>query len=140
MTIEDLEIFLLIQKIIVLVVQLIEIYWRSKYQMQWHNTYSWGNHKHYNKTRFCLGRWIPRFWEIKFSLHFRIRYLLQGKKNCKVSICKKEKYSNKMVKVNIPEKVCIVCNRPFSYRKKWRNCWDEVKYCSKRCRGNRWKK
>jgi len=22
-----------------------------------------------------------------------------------------------MVKVNIPEKVCIVCNRPFSYRK-----------------------
>ncbi len=42
-----------------------------------------------------------------------------------------------MVKVNIPEKVCIVCDRPFSYRKKWRKCWDEVKYCSKRCRGNR---
>jgi hypothetical protein len=32
------------------------------------------------------------------------------------------------------EKVCWVCDRPFTWRKKWANCWDEVKYCSERCR------
>ena len=24
----------------------------------------------------------------------------------------------------------------FSWRKKWERCWDEVKYCSERCRKN----
>jgi hypothetical protein len=23
---------------------------------------------------------------------------------------------------------------PFTWRKKWADCWDEVKYCSDRCR------
>ncbi|RYE16560.1 MAG: DUF2256 domain-containing protein, partial [Sphingobacteriaceae bacterium] len=23
---------------------------------------------------------------------------------------------------------------PFDWRKKWEKCWDEVKYCSDRCR------
>ncbi|MGB7415348.1 MAG: DUF2256 domain-containing protein [Thermosynechococcaceae cyanobacterium] len=32
------------------------------------------------------------------------------------------------------EKICLVCDRPFTWRKKWANCWDEVKYCSERCR------
>ncbi|NVK04834.1 MAG: DUF2256 domain-containing protein [Flavobacteriia bacterium] len=35
------------------------------------------------------------------------------------------------------EKMCPVCNRPFSWRKKWKKNWDEVKYCSERCRRNR---
>lgn len=38
---------------------------------------------------------------------------------------------------NLPTKRCPVCNRDFSYRKKWRRCWDEVVYCSERCRGMR---
>ncbi|MGB0248788.1 MAG: DUF2256 domain-containing protein [Flavobacteriales bacterium] len=33
-----------------------------------------------------------------------------------------------------PDKTCVVCQRPFSWRKKWERCWDEVKYCSERCR------
>jgi len=37
-------------------------------------------------------------------------------------------------KENLPEKICIVCKRPFTWRKKWRKDWDEVKYCSQRCR------
>lgn len=37
-------------------------------------------------------------------------------------------------KRNLPQKSCLVCNRPFSWRKKWEKCWDEVKYCSDRCR------
>ncbi|WP_370170615.1 MULTISPECIES: DUF2256 domain-containing protein [Hyphomonas] len=34
----------------------------------------------------------------------------------------------------MPEKTCAVCNRPFSWRKKWARVWEEVKYCSERCR------
>ncbi|WP_440056814.1 DUF2256 domain-containing protein (plasmid) [Pseudoalteromonas sp. T1lg65] len=36
-------------------------------------------------------------------------------------------------KVHLPQKVCSTCLRPFNWRKKWQNCWDDVKYCSKRC-------
>jgi len=34
-------------------------------------------------------------------------------------------------------KVCVVCGRPFQWRKKWKTVWAEVKYCSERCRGQR---
>ncbi|MBU3713741.1 MAG: DUF2256 domain-containing protein [Ferruginibacter sp.] len=37
-------------------------------------------------------------------------------------------------KENLPEKICLVCNRPFSWRKKWEKSWNEVKYCSDKCR------
>ncbi|TQC75583.1 DUF2256 domain-containing protein [Pantoea dispersa] len=39
-----------------------------------------------------------------------------------------------MKKSELPTKVCTVCGRPFTWRKKWKNCWDEVKKCSERCR------
>nr|WP_233506617.1 DUF2256 domain-containing protein [Flavobacterium sp. AG291] len=39
----------------------------------------------------------------------------------------------KVKKQNLPVKICTVCNRPFTWRKKWKKNWDEVKYCSKRC-------
>ena len=42
-------------------------------------------------------------------------------------------------KPTLPTKICIVCNRPFSWRKKWEKVWDEVKYCSDRCRNNKGK-
>jgi hypothetical protein len=37
-------------------------------------------------------------------------------------------------KENLPIKICIACNRPFQYRKKWKECWDDVKYCSNKCK------
>ncbi|MDY6781176.1 MAG: DUF2256 domain-containing protein [Cyanobacteriota bacterium] len=37
-------------------------------------------------------------------------------------------------KSDFPSKICPTCGRPFVWRKKWANCWDEVKYCSDRCR------
>ncbi|NJN87892.1 MAG: DUF2256 domain-containing protein [Leptolyngbyaceae cyanobacterium SL_7_1] len=40
-------------------------------------------------------------------------------------------------KSDLPTKVCPVCQRPFTWRKKWKDCWDEVKYCSERCRRRR---
>jgi len=36
----------------------------------------------------------------------------------------------------LPEKICVICQRPFSWRKKWARDWEEVKYCSERCRRN----
>lgn len=37
-------------------------------------------------------------------------------------------------KADLPQKVCVVCGRPFAWRKKWEKVWDEVRYCSARCR------
>ncbi|MFA7495584.1 MAG: DUF2256 domain-containing protein [Acidithiobacillus sp.] len=36
-----------------------------------------------------------------------------------------------------PEKICPVCQRPFSWRKRWERCWSEVVYCSDACRKRR---
>ncbi|WP_439696226.1 DUF2256 domain-containing protein [Mucilaginibacter sp. AW1-7] len=38
---------------------------------------------------------------------------------------------------NLPHKTCSVCKKPFSWRKKWEKCWEDVKYCSERCRRNK---
>jgi hypothetical protein len=43
----------------------------------------------------------------------------------------------KRSKSDLPTKICPVCERPFTWRKKWQDCWDEVKYCSERCRRRR---
>jgi len=40
-------------------------------------------------------------------------------------------------KSNLPEKICVVCDRPFTWRKKWERCWDEVTCCSKSCNSKR---
>ena len=37
-------------------------------------------------------------------------------------------------KTQLPSKVCLCCERPFTWRKKWERDWDNVKYCSDRCR------
>jgi hypothetical protein len=40
-------------------------------------------------------------------------------------------------KANLPQKTCVNCGRPFAWRKKWERVWDEVRYCSDRCRAAR---
>ncbi|MEM1273704.1 MAG: DUF2256 domain-containing protein [Pseudomonadota bacterium] len=40
-------------------------------------------------------------------------------------------------KPHLPSKTCAVCGRPFSWRKKWADDWDAVRYCSDRCRRTR---
>ncbi|MGL6268457.1 MAG: DUF2256 domain-containing protein [Chitinophagaceae bacterium] len=37
----------------------------------------------------------------------------------------------------LPQKICVICKRPFTWRKKWERVWDEVKYCSVKCRTNK---
>jgi hypothetical protein len=39
--------------------------------------------------------------------------------------------------VDRPTKTCPVCGRPFQWRRKWKLVWEEVRYCSERCRRNR---
>lgn len=36
-----------------------------------------------------------------------------------------------------PEKTCARCGRPFQWRRKWARDWDEVRYCSDKCRMGR---
>ena len=42
-----------------------------------------------------------------------------------------------VLKENLPSKVCASCERPFTWRKKWERCWDEVTTCSKSCNAKR---
>jgi hypothetical protein len=37
-------------------------------------------------------------------------------------------------KSDLPMKMCVVCGLPFSWRRKWARDWEQVKYCSDRCR------
>lgn len=37
-------------------------------------------------------------------------------------------------KVSLPQKPCAACGRPMSWRKKWARTWEQVKFCSDRCR------
>ncbi|WFL69445.1 DUF2256 domain-containing protein [Pantoea sp. X85] len=41
---------------------------------------------------------------------------------------------NVVKKNELPTKICTVCGRPFTWRKKWEKCWGEVRKCSERCR------
>ncbi len=40
-------------------------------------------------------------------------------------------------KGDLPAKTCPVCGRPFRWRRRWRNDWPAVRYCSERCRRGR---
>lgn len=44
----------------------------------------------------------------------------------------------KMVKKgDLARKTCVVCGLEFQWRKKWASCWEQVRYCSERCRRQR---
>ncbi len=42
--------------------------------------------------------------------------------------------TKRIEKRDLPSKICPVCGRPFTWRRKWGANWDEVRYCSERCR------
>jgi hypothetical protein len=48
---------------------------------------------------------------------------------------KKEK--KKFTKKNLPTKICAACGKSMAWRKRWEKVWDEVKFCSERCRKNK---
>jgi len=43
----------------------------------------------------------------------------------------------KYTKSNLPEKICESCGKPMAWRKRWERVWDDVRYCSERCRKNK---
>ena len=59
-----------------------------------------------------------------------------------ITICRREANTGSSTmrgvkKENLPTKVCVTCERPFTWRKKWESCWDEVTTCSKSCNAKR---
>ena len=40
-------------------------------------------------------------------------------------------------KGDLPTKTCLACGLEFTWRKKWERDWEQVKYCSERCRRNK---
>jgi len=40
-------------------------------------------------------------------------------------------------KGDLPQKLCRNCGLPFAWRKKWAKDWENVQYCSDRCRRER---
>lgn len=42
-------------------------------------------------------------------------------------------------KSDLPSKTCAGCGLPFTWRKKWERDWDNVKFCSDRCRSGKGK-
>jgi len=40
-------------------------------------------------------------------------------------------------KNGFPPKVCVHCGREFEWRKKWARDWENVKYCSERCKSGK---
>ncbi|MBC8050626.1 MAG: DUF2256 domain-containing protein [Chitinophagales bacterium] len=37
-------------------------------------------------------------------------------------------------KSDLPQKPCAACGRPFAWRRKWARDWENVKFCSDKCR------
>ncbi|MCC6006410.1 MAG: DUF2256 domain-containing protein [Rhodobacteraceae bacterium] len=37
-------------------------------------------------------------------------------------------------KRDLPQKTCVTCGRPFTWRRKWAKVWNEVRHCSDACR------
>jgi hypothetical protein len=37
-------------------------------------------------------------------------------------------------KTTLPEKICVHCQRHYTWRRKWSRCWEEVRFCSQGCK------
>ena len=45
-----------------------------------------------------------------------------------------KKKTLKGFKSKLPTKECVVCHKPMQWRKSWSKNWENVKYCSEKCR------
>ncbi|WP_348521217.1 DUF2256 domain-containing protein [Cognatishimia activa] len=56
---------------------------------------------------------------------------------CQLTVRASLRHWKTMKKSELPQKACPVCKRPFLWRKKWKKDWENVRYCSERCRRQR---
>lgn len=74
---------------------------------------------------------------VSLPFHTSTSQLLMGRNNRGGSANDTTAKKKTVKKENLPTKICVVCNRPFNWRKKWERCWDEVTCCSKSCNAKR---
>ena len=83
-----------------------------------------------------------RLFFFENELDFKIFNVGSYKKAYCILLSNKErqvKLGNKVLeyKKNLPTKICSTCQKTFAWRKKWKLNWLNVKYCSKKCSGNK---
>ncbi|MGC6517124.1 MAG: DUF2256 domain-containing protein [Candidatus Puniceispirillaceae bacterium] len=39
-------------------------------------------------------------------------------------------------KGDLPTRICQMCQKPFTWRKKWARDWDTIRFCSQRCKSD----
>ncbi len=72
------------------------------------------------------------------AFRYNTPYIFSGRPySSSACLSMKNKKGKTIAKENLPSKVCVVCNRPFTWRKKWERNWDEVTTCSKSCNAKR---
>lgn len=77
---------------------------------------------------------------VAFQYHMPQAYItskLFGRRGKTTDSGRGDSTKKKVKKENLPEKICMVCGRPFTWRKKWERSWDEVTCCSKSCNAKR---
>ena len=53
------------------------------------------------------------------------------------NICDTDSMAKRVEKSDLPSKDCAACGRPFTWREKWEKVWDDMKYCSDKCRAKK---
>jgi len=75
-----------------------------------------------------------------WMLHQKLLKLSNNPRNMIYRYCMikdSSKLPKKYTKSNLPVKTCQQCGRPMEWRKSWEKNWEEVKYCSDKCRRDR---
>ncbi len=85
------------------------------------------------------GRNLHHISEISLNNHFQLIAPTQNynKNTGDFRLFNTARMPRGVKKENLPSKVCVTCGRPFTWRKKWESCWDEVSTCSKSCNRKR---
>lgn len=81
------------------------------------------------------SRWI--FFWVETCLSLDLLYREISICGCRVWIYMSKNQHSKVYSSQ-DSKVCLVCAREFSWRKKWEKNWEHVLYCSDACRTGRY--
>ena len=76
---------------------------------------------------------------ISYTNNYNNVYVYKEITNKLYAKSKDEDSPKKYTKSNLPSKICLCCGRKMEWRKSWAKNWDEVKYCSDKCRMNKTK-